>query len=801
MRKLGMKIFFLATGVLGIFSNSAAQFDRGLDPVIVLGSECGEFLSLASADLRVYAFNAETATWAPIPFQFDDFVIDNSTEGGKKVEWSGGNGIIDGVDEIVFMARDMGDQTTGLAVWPDDNESRMNARYEVIASDPTSGEDRYAYLFYSSTLALNDSSYISYANDIVLGTSYTIGHDTDDAGGLPDSLTIAGNNIDVLDGWRVRAHIDKIVLVVEDLGGLELTGRDVYFSENMDDTFRLVAGFLSLDVNARAFHEVDSLKVKAGPIRVIRRHILAIRFETTGLVDTSRIPITTIYYDKSVEFKPSFSLDLGDDVKELESDFIAFSSGFEQNSMNVKFYGNGMTLPGSATVDTLIDQQPPNVIFKKDLGENDWPGKHWFGFTGQDQSFINNASFVTIADLQEPRIAPGRAPALYYYDYKDDERDPDGVYGIAGLRIYDWSSSYSKVFDLHAVFRKFYLDKNSTQADMQALFDQYSVPMMLSFEKQGFPDTVPPAKIADLSIASRTDTSATLSWTAVGDDSMSNGPAQFYVIRYSTVAPTNPDGNDWAWWGAQTTTTVNNPPPPANPGTTQTFKVTGLQEATTYYFRINVVDDVGQASGLSNTASGSTTPVELVSFNALVLEQRNVLLKWETASETNNLGFAVERKFGETGEWRELGFVKGAGTTAKGRNYSYQDTPESVGEWCYRLRQVDANGAFEYSDAVTVSIASPQQFALSQNYPNPFNPTTRISFQIPTTAEGQARLVIYDMLGRQVRTLLNRELTAGYYDLSWDGNTDNGLPAASGIYLYRLRAGEFSAMRKMVKMQ
>ena len=62
-------------------------------------------------------------------------------------------------------------------------------------------------------------------------------------------------------------------------------------------------------------------------------------------------------------------------------------------------------------------------------------------------------------------------------------------------------------------------------------------------------------------------------------------------------------------------------------------------------------------------------------------------------------------------------------------------------------------------------------------------------------------LVIYDMLGRKVRTLVSENMISGYYDITWDGENDNGLPAASGIYIYYLRAGEFTAARKMVKMQ
>ena len=802
MRKLGLILYLLVFGIIGASSIAEAQFDREFDPIIVLGSECGDLLGLESANIRVYIFTSTSGIWTPIPFQLDDFIVDSNADNGKRIDWTGNN-LVDGVDEIVFMAKDLGDRAVGVSIWPDDLVSKNYARYEISISDPVSAENRYAYIFYSNTLVVSNDSYISYENDTVTGTSYVIGHDTDDAGGLPDFLSITGNDVDILDGWRIRALIDKIVIKADfGLGELDFTAEDVYFSENMNSSFDLRSGFLTVTVNASAFHEAKALKFKTGPIRVIREHILAVRFWTTGIDDTSRIPIRTVYYDKSAEFAPAFSLDLGEDVKTLESDFISFSSGFNLNSSQVKFYGDGFLKPGDATQDSLIDGAPPNQIFKRDLAESDWPGKHWFGFTGQPLSFINNASFVTIANLNGARIAPDRIPALFYYDYKNDERDPNGVYGISGLRIYDWDKTPSTpAFEIDASFRKFYLAKNSTRSEMQALFDQYSIPLQLESLKQNSPDETAPAPIADLRISGRTDTSAQLSWTAVGDDGMINGPAKYYVIRYSTVAPANPDGNDWTWWGAATTKTVPNAPTPAEPGVTEVFDVTGLEEANVYYFRINVVDDATNQSGLSNTASGSTTPVELVSFEALVLQSRNVLLKWATASETNNLGFSIERTFAETNAWREIGFIKGAGTTSQDQRYTYQDTPENIGDWAYRLKQIDANGSFEYSDPVNVSIASPQEFALGQNYPNPFNPGTVISFQIPENVSGESMLVIYDMLGRKVRTLVSENMISGYYDITWDGENDNGLPAASGIYIYYLRAGEFTAARKMVKMQ
>ena len=89
----------------------------------------------------------------------------------------------------------------------------------------------------------------------------------------------------------------------------------------------------------------------------------------------------------------------------------------------------------------------------------------------------------------------------------------------------------------------------------------------------------------------------------------------------------------------------------------------------------------------------------------------------------------------------------------------------------------------------------PTAFALSENYPNPFNPTTTIEFAIPVV--GNVELVIYNINGQKVRTLVNETKDAGFYKVMWDGRSDIGETVSSGIYLYRLVSGDFNKMEKM----
>ena len=90
----------------------------------------------------------------------------------------------------------------------------------------------------------------------------------------------------------------------------------------------------------------------------------------------------------------------------------------------------------------------------------------------------------------------------------------------------------------------------------------------------------------------------------------------------------------------------------------------------------------------------------------------------------------------------------------------------------------------------------PQSYHLAQNYPNPFNPVTVIQYDIPE--DGHVELVIYDILGRQVKTLVNTSVKAGYKSIKWDGKNDHGITVTSGMYFYMIRAANFSKTRKMI---
>jgi photosystem II stability/assembly factor-like uncharacterized protein len=187
--------------------------------------------------------------------------------------------------------------------------------------------------------------------------------------------------------------------------------------------------------------------------------------------------------------------------------------------------------------------------------------------------------------------------------------------------------------------------------------------------------------------------------------------------------------------------------------------------------------------------SDPAVPVELVSFAASVADG-NVSLTWSTATETNNSGFNVERKY-EGENWHSLGFVQGNGTTAEISTYSFVDVPDFEGTIQYRLKQTDYDGSFEYSTIVEVVLGSPKSYSLRQNYPNPFNPTTTIEFALPIG--GHVTLKVYDVLGKEVTTLINEVRNEGVHKYHFDASN-----FASGVYLYELVSGEFKDTQKMM---
>lgn len=185
----------------------------------------------------------------------------------------------------------------------------------------------------------------------------------------------------------------------------------------------------------------------------------------------------------------------------------------------------------------------------------------------------------------------------------------------------------------------------------------------------------------------------------------------------------------------------------------------------------------------------SYVPVELTSFTADLKDNR-VSLNWSTATELNNYGFEIQRKLNGN-EFVTIAFVKGHGTSSHPHKYNYTDKDVDEGRYSYRLKQLDYDGKFSYSQIVEVDFISVNNFMLDQNYPNPFNPITKINWQTPTG--GHQTIKVFDVLGNEIVTLVDEYKPAGRHNVEFDATN---LP--SGVYIYQLLSGNFTQTRKMI---
>ena len=240
-----------------------------------------------------------------------------------------------------------------------------------------------------------------------------------------------------------------------------------------------------------------------------------------------------------------------------------------------------------------------------------------------------------------------------------------------------------------------------------------------------------------------------------------------------------------------------------------------LIDGQVYNVKVNNIKSTLQTTIIPNSISSLTTevfvPVELTAFTG-TFNDGKVELNWITATEINNLGFEIERSTNvETSrdlslQWETIGFVEGQGNSTSPKSYSFIDTKTSEvfknlrgldGNLQYRLKQIDYDGNFEYSEIITVEMlhatSLPRQFALEQNYPNPFNPVTTIKYSIPANVETSymTSLRVFDILGNEVAELVNEQKQAGNYEVKFYAGD-----LSSGVYFYRLQTSNGVALTK-----
>lgn len=214
------------------------------------------------------------------------------------------------------------------------------------------------------------------------------------------------------------------------------------------------------------------------------------------------------------------------------------------------------------------------------------------------------------------------------------------------------------------------------------------------------------------------------------------------------------------------------------------FEFGGLVDATPPSTKMRLLEEILDFFNV-------IVPVELTSFTVRLYND-NVILNWSTATELNNLGFEIERS-DDSNEFLRLGFVEGHGTTTEMQEYSFIDnTLLNEGNYSYRLKQIDLDGTVTFSEIVEIEFNNlPTSFVIYQNYPNPFNSSTVIKYEVPE--EKQITITLYNSIGEEVSTVINEVKKAGRYSVTFDSPN---LP--SGIYFYRIIAGNFVDTKKMI---
>lgn len=272
-------------------------------------------------------------------------------------------------------------------------------------------------------------------------------------------------------------------------------------------------------------------------------------------------------------------------------------------------------------------------------------------------------------------------------------------------------------------------------------------------------------------------------WPIAGRSFRINGTVQRDTLRISAIG------------GPVTYSLLNAPSSVTLNDSTITIAETSNQANRSLYFQAVATDTDARKDTMWYHIVDPTkpldppVPVELLSFTANIIDGF-VGLNWLTATETNNYGFDIERKTGYT-NWTKIGFIRGHGTTSLVHQYTFVDKNISIGNtYYYRLRQIDTDGSFEYSNIVKVDYV-PVTFELFQNFPNPFNASTTIEFILPRSVF--VELKVYDNLGQQIVTLASKNLSVGKHQINWDANG-----FSSGVYFCRLQAGSFAKVKKFI---
>jgi hypothetical protein len=360
------------------------------------------------------------------------------------------------------------------------------------------------------------------------------------------------------------------------------------------------------------------------------------------------------------------------------------------------------------------------------------------------------------------------------------------TYGGSGVNDGDINAKFDSVTTTNNIYTSFMVKLDSARATADYFFHVGPRTVGTTFRGRVY------AKINGAGYS----VSLSKTGTPIVDDAtvLNFGQTYLFIVKYSlNTAATNDDVVTLYVYESGIPATE-----PGSPLVTVGPVGDGVTDGLTSVGSVAVRQGTNTPSGLIDGITTATSwealtiPVEFTSFSATGFEN-SVRLSWSTATETNNNGFNVERK-SVSGNWENIAFVKGNGTTTSKSNYSYTDQNLNGVKFSYRLKQVDFDGSFSYSKVVEIDLNKVFTYTLNQNYPNPFNPTTTINFSLAKA--GNVKLTVYNLLGQEVKSLFNGVMEAGNHTVPFDASNLN-----SGVYLYKIESGSFVQVRKMTLMK
>ncbi|MCK5148101.1 T9SS type A sorting domain-containing protein [bacterium] len=225
------------------------------------------------------------------------------------------------------------------------------------------------------------------------------------------------------------------------------------------------------------------------------------------------------------------------------------------------------------------------------------------------------------------------------------------------------------------------------------------------------------------------------------------------------------------------------------------------------YIEANGVDALADWSSTSHTVSYAnqdhSLPVTLSLFSAELIDG-GVKISWATESETDNIGFILERSDHRTGLWETVATyqteqaLRGQGNTSERTDYQYVDLLVEFGmAITYRLSDVSSTGQVNVYDLIQIELPDrPRETAIGQAFPNPFNPTTNFSYQLAEAADVTVSIV--NILGQTVRVLVSEPKGIGSFKHYWDGCDDSNNHVPSGVYFLVLNTGKIVKTQKLI---